>query len=97
MKTLLKELLVVALLAGFGGLVRTLTAKDRDQPYNWRQGFIEVVIAIFAGLLMHWSLTNYPVSEDFRAMAVALSGYSARGILNVLDHLILNKLKNYKG
>lgn len=94
MKTLLKELLLVVGLAGFGGFVRTLVGKQRGDPYNLKIGITEVLIAIFAGLLMHWICREYVESDNLRTAAIALAGYSARGIMAILDAAVLCRCKS---
>lgn len=96
MKSLLKEVIFVILLAGFGGFVRTLAGKRREDKYNWRIAIAEIVIAVFAGLLTHWLLADcQSISDNFRAVGVALSGYSARGVLNVFNVIFLERLKKF--
>lgn len=76
------------LLAGFGGFIRALMDKDR-----LKQIFTEIVIAIFAGLLVFWFFEEYHISNNLRAIAISLAGYSARGIILVLDKVVLSKCK----
>lgn len=91
MKMLMKDLFGVVLLAGFGGFVRTLTGKKHGEPYNLKIGVTEVLIAIFAGLLMHWICREYVVSDNLRTAAIALAGYSARGIMSILDIALIQR------
>ena len=91
MKMLMKDLFGVVLLAGFGGFVRTLTGKKHGEPYNLKIGVTEVLIAIFAGLLMHWICREYVVSDNLRTAAIALAGYSARGIMSILDSALIQR------
>lgn len=93
MKQVLKEVLAVVLLGGFGGFIRTLAGKRREDPYCWRIGVSEVMIAIFAGLLVHWFASEYLQSDNMRTAAVALAGYSARGIMALLDAAFLARCK----
>lgn len=94
MKSLIKELIFVVLLAGFGGFVRTLSGKKRDDPYNWRIAIAEIVIAMFAGLLTHWLMSDCSsISDNIRAVGIALSGYSARGVLSVFNVMFLERIK----
>lgn len=93
MKQMLKELATVVLLGGFGGFIRTLVGKKRNEPYNFRIGFTEILIAIFAGLLMHWLCSEYVHSDNLRTAAIALAGYSSRGIMALLDAAVISKCK----
>lgn len=93
MKMLIKELFGVVVLAGFGGFIRTLTGKRRDEKYNLRIGITEILIAIFAGLLVHWLCREYLGSDNLRTAAIALAGYSARGIMSILDTAIIQRCK----
>lgn len=93
MKMLMKDLFGVVLLAGFGGFVRTLTGKKHGEPYNLKIGVTEVLIAIFAGLLMHWICREYVVSDNLRTAAIALAGYSARGIMSILDIALIQRCR----
>lgn len=96
MKIVIKELLLVGLLAAFGGFINTLACKPKEEPYNWKRAFPEVAIAIFAGLLVHWLLKNFDISDNYRIVGVALAGYSARGVLNVFNRLFLDHIKGLK-
>lgn len=96
MKALLKHLIElgpVILIAAFGGYTRTLTGKKQGEKYDWKIGLGEVMIAVFAGLLIHWSLTEYDIGANARATAVALAGYSARGVLSIFDRQFIDRLK----
>lgn len=93
MKMLVKDLFGVVILAGFGGFVRTLTGKNHGEPYNLKIGITEILIAIFAGMLVHWLCREYVVSDNLRTAAIALAGYSARGIMAILDTAIIQRCK----
>lgn len=93
MKTLLKDLFTVIALAGFGGFIRTLVGKQHGEPYNIKLGITEILIAIFAGLLVHWICQEYVISDNLRTAAIALAGYSARGIMAILDTAIIQRCK----
>ena len=90
---LVKDLFGVVILAGFGGFVRTLTGKNHGEPYNLKIGITEILIAIFAGMLVHWLCREYVVSDNLRTAAIALAGYSARGIMAILDTAIIQRCK----
>jgi hypothetical protein len=96
MKIVFKELLLVGLLAAFGGFINTLACKPKDETYSWKRAMPEIAIAIFAGLLIHWLLKDFDISDNYRIMSVALAGYSARGVLNIFNRLFLDHIKNVK-
>ena len=87
MKKLLLEMLPVV------GLVRTLVGKERGERYNWRIGATEMIIAVFAGLLVHWACTELGYSANIEAIAVSLAGYSARCVLTILSTKMMDKMK----
>lgn len=89
----IKELLPVILLGAFGGFTRTVAGKKRDEPYSIRIAIQEIVIAIFCGLLIHWSMADFDISQNIKTAAVALAGYSSRCVLDILHSVFLNKLK----
>ena len=89
MKQLIRDLAGVACIAGFGGFIRTLVGKARHEPYNLKTGVTEVLIAVFAGFLAHWLGQEYIASDNLRTAAIALAGYSARG----LDAAVITRCK----
>lgn len=93
MKTLLKDICTVIALAGFGGFIRTLVGKQHGEPYNIKIGVTEILIAIFAGLLVHWLCQEYVISDNLRTAAIALAGYSARGIMAILETAVIQRCK----
>ena len=94
MKHIIKDLLIVAFLGAFGGIVNTLVGKPRGKKYDWKIALPEVIIAIFAGFLMHRALQEFGASNNYQIIGVSLAGYSARGVLNIFNKLFLDKLKN---
>ena len=93
MKQMIRELGMVILLGGFGGFIRTLVGKKRGEPYNLRIGMAEILIAVFAGLLVHWLCREYVQYDNLRTAAIALAGYSARGIMAILDAAVISRCK----
>lgn len=81
------------LLAIFGGFTRTLVGKQRKEPYNWRIGLSEMTIAAFAGIVIHLIMSELNIAECYKSAAVAIAGYSAREILNLLRGFLIKKLK----
>ena len=87
------ELVPVIGLAAFGGLTRTFTGKPKDEPYNLKIAFVEVMIAIFSGLLIHWLTLEMGISENYRTAAIALAGYSARSVMAILNAIFITFVK----
>lgn len=78
------DLLPVILLGGFGGFIRTVAGKIRGEPYRWSLAVPEILIAIFAGLVVYWLLVEYKVGGDnLRAAMTSLAGYCARPLLAI--------------
>ncbi len=78
------DLLPVILLGGFGGFIRTLAGKIRGEHYRWSIAIPEILIAIFAGLVVYWLLVEYKVGGDnLRAAMTSLAGYCARPLLAI--------------
>ncbi len=96
MKNKLIEIFSVVGLAAFGGVANTLAGKPRHEPYNWKIALPEIVIAIFSGLMVHYILLELNVSPNVRTVAVALAGYSARGVLAVLHKTVLQHMTGGK-
>ena len=81
MKNKIVELLPALLLAAFGGFAGTLANRKEGEHLTMKKLITELVIAVFSGLLTYYLLQEYGVSENLRTAAVALAGYSARGVL----------------
>lgn len=78
------DLLPVILLGGFGGFIRTVAGKVRGEHYRWSIAIPEILIAIFAGLVVYWLLVEYKVGGDnLRAAMTSLAGYCARPLLAI--------------
>lgn len=92
MQNTLKDLTMVVTLAGFGGFIRSLIDKNK-----LKNAIVEIFIAIFAGLIVYWFFQEYQISSNLRAIAISLAGYSARGIILVLDCLVISKCKEIIG
>ena len=94
MKSVFRDLVFVIALGGFGGFIRTLAGRRRGEPYRWRVGVTEVLIAIFAGLVVHWVCCEYVQSDNIRTASVALAGYSARSIMTLFEAAFVDKMKS---
>lgn len=92
MQDTFKEIGTAVLLAGFGGCIRALIDKNK-----FKQIFVEIIIAIFAGLIVYWFFREYQISSNLSAIAISLAGYSARGIILVLDKVVISKCKDIIG
>lgn len=89
----LSELLPVILLGAFGGFTRTIAGKERGTSYSWRIAIPEILIAIFCGLMIHWILLEYDIGDNIRTAAIALAGYCARTVLDILQGCFLARIK----
>lgn len=87
------DALPAAVLAAFGGLTRAVAGKPKGVKFDWKIAFPEIVIAIFSGLLIHWLTLEWGISENFRTVAVALAGYSARSVMVILNNVFLQFVK----
>lgn len=88
-----RELIPVILLAAFGGFTRTIAYRDGEQKFSWKRTLAEIVVAIFCGLLIHWILKSFELSEHIRTAAIALAGYSSRCVLSIIHAEFLQKIK----
>lgn len=91
------ELLPVLAVAMFGGVTRTIAGKARGEPYSLKIAIPEIVIAIFAGLLVHWITSEIQISEGYRTAAIALAGYSSRSILAICNAVFIDLVKRHLG
>lgn len=92
MKAKLIEIATVVTLAAFGGFANTLVGKPRNEPYSWKIALPEIVIAVFSGFLVHYLLMELGATPNIRTVAIALAGYSARGVLAVLHKTVLQHI-----
>ena len=100
MKNLLEnlyELIPVLIVAMFGGVTRTIAGKARGEPYSLKIAIPEIIIAIFAGLLIHWITSEMQISEGYRTAAIALAGYSSRSIIAICNVVFIDFIKHHIG
>ncbi len=88
-----RELLAPILLSGFGGVARVLDGYRRGEPIGLCRAVAELVLAVFAGLLMHWLTKDASLSDGVRTAAISLAGYSSRPIIDIINNIFLKKLK----
>ena len=93
----LYELLPVLIVAMFGGITRTVAGKARGERYSLKIAIPEIIIAIFAGLLVHWITSEMCISEGYRTAAIALAGYSSRSILAICNAVFIDWIKRHLG
>ena len=89
---MIMELAPVVLLAAFGGFTRTIANRDGEQ-FTIRRAISEIIVAIFCGLLIHWVLKSFDLSEHIRTAAIALAGYSSRCVLSIIHAEFLQKIR----
>lgn len=81
---MLYELSLVGFFAAFGGLTRTIVGKKRNEKYSYNVALGEVIIAIFAGYLIHFIMSPHNICSGYKIAAIGLAGFSARELLNIL-------------
>lgn len=78
--------------AMFGGFVRLI---NDTQGMGSVQFVREIATAAFVGLLVYFLLRPVvSVSVEIRAMAVGVSGYCSRDVLNIFARKVVEKLKS---
>ncbi|MEN9362162.1 MAG: LydA holin phage, holin superfamily [Verrucomicrobiota bacterium] len=82
--------LPIAALAAFGGLVRCLSAPRR---LSRKMVVCEIIIAVFAGVLVSLLLAPFGLSQQVSAAAAALAGYSSKAVLYIIEQAFLRKVK----
>ena len=87
------DLLPILAVAMFGGVTRTIAGKARGEPYSLRIAIPEIIIAIFAGLLVHWITAEMHLAEGYRTAAIALAGYSSRSVLAIINTVFIDLIK----
>lgn len=91
----LLELIPVLGVAMLGGVTRTVAGKTRGEPYSLKIAIPEIIIAVFAGLLVHWITSEMKISEGYRTAAIALAGYSSRSILAICNAVFIDFVKRH--
>lgn len=86
----LHEFYLVFLLSAFGGFIRILNRQDPLTPFMF---FAGITTAIFTGMLTHFILLEYGVSENLRAVAISLSGFTSRDLLQICASKFLEKAR----
>lgn len=88
-----RELLAPILLSGFGGVARVLDGYRRGEPCGFCRAIAELVLAVFAGLLMHWITKDASLSDGVRTAAISLAGYSSRPIIDIINNALIKRMK----
>ena len=79
------DALIAIILAGIGGLIRVLANhKHGEKSPSFGRVFIEILIAGFSGLLVETLLHKWNVDSDTKIVVVAISGYAAREVIEVM-------------
>lgn len=87
MKTLITnyiDYLIAMLLAGAGGAIRMLANHKEGEKRSFFMVISEIVIAGFSGLLTDALLHKWGVDSDTKIIVVAISGYAAREVIELL-------------
>lgn len=95
-KEKLIELMTSGVFAALGGFVNSIANRKKGEPFKVCETAGEILIAIFAGLLVHYVVLELNYSEGIRTISVALAGYSARGVLAILNSIFVEKLNLFK-
>lgn len=88
------ELIPALILALAGGFARTWAKKPRNAKYEWKIAMPELIIAGFCGIVMHYLCVYFKTPEALSAFVIAISGYGARQVLEVLNITLLQRLKS---
>lgn len=83
-----------ALFAAFGGFISMIAGKPKEAKYSLLIAIPEVIIAIFAGLLMHYICIEMQMSDNVAIIFVAIAGYSARIVLEIFNAAAVRWLKD---
>jgi hypothetical protein len=88
------ELLINAILASFGGLVRRMSEIDRspDKKASVSYYMFGSLISMFVGIVVFLLCKNFDVSELLTAGLTALAGYMGSPVLDMLSDLAKKKL-----
>jgi len=86
----LKELLPVLFFSSLGGTVRLINNRGK---ISWTLYFAGILTAVFAGLIVHYFLKDFEISENFKIVAVALSAYVSRDFLEIISERFIRKVK----
>lgn len=89
----LRDLLPVLLLGAFGGIARTIAGKRRNEPLSLWILLQEIVLAVFAGIVIHLLLSETNLWESVKTASVALAGYSSRSVLALLHTAFIRNTK----
>lgn len=88
-----RDLLPVLLLGAFGGIARSIASRKRDEKISIWWLMQEIVLAIFAGIVIHLLLKDTSLWESVKTASVALAGYSSRSVLALLQAAFLQHAK----
>ncbi len=75
------SILLPALIAALGGVVRVLQQKDKC---NWRALVVGLLTSAFAGAVVHLLITDMAMSDSVKAGIVGVSGFASGDLLRVL-------------
>lgn len=90
----IRDFLPVLLLGAFGGIARTIASKKRNEPFSWWLLAQEIILAVFAGIVIHLLLSETNLWESVKTASVALAGYSSRSVLALLHAAFVQNVKS---
>lgn len=81
------KLLLPALLAAIGGVVRVIQRKDKC---NWRGLVVGMITSAFAGVVVHLLVADMAIGASFKAGIVGVSGFASGDLLRILAKGVCN-------
>lgn len=95
------ELLINALLASFGGLVRRLSEMENKKSDPRRNSLFYYIvgcsISMFVGVVIYLICKNFQISQYLTAGLTSLGGYMGTPILDLLSNIAVKKVKTATG
>ena len=91
MVTSVVESMPAVTIALFGSLVALFAPPEKKFSFKMFLGGL--LAAAFVGLIINVGLVAYDVNEHIRIISVALGGYSARDVLELVSKKFLDKVK----
>lgn len=88
----IKDTIPNIIIAAFGGLVATLNTPNTEER-SLPRFLIDMLTAIFAGLMTHLMMTEFNVSYTLRSVSVGIAGWQSKPVLSLIEKRIFGKLK----
>ncbi|MCL2874094.1 MAG: phage holin family protein [Defluviitaleaceae bacterium] len=90
------EILINAILAAFGGVVRRMSEMERQEgkKATFAYYMIGSFISMFVGIVVYFLCKNFEVTPFLTAGLTALSGYMGSPVLDLLSEIINKRMKS---